>query len=460
MIVKTSKGFQVIGEDGKPLSKDNLTKEQAEKRLKEIEKFKHMKKKNLQELLSGERVEMKEVEILNNFPNTHGLEFTEEDLKSFVSDTNEVIKNGWIKPNIKVSHSDQQLLLKEMFGLDNADMYEELPNLGLLENLKLKKDSNGMKITADFNNIPISMKEKIFSGKLFTSLSPELVKNWRNTGRKIIRAVALSNIPSMKHVMDVPMSQGLGYRGNFNIEYGGLDMSGENDVQTNLTQEAVENLLDEKLQKNNEGLIAKLSESVKGFFKPSDSSPQIVNGNPDNNREQMVSLSEVQSMINRATEESNKQINDLKLQLLEKDKGVTRLSEDVKRQKLESKKAQANAICKQAKMDGVPPIVVSLLKPVLMSEQGEQVIKFSEEITNETTGTKETVDVEKPISSFVEDLFKIYPNKVNMSEVSKTFLSSSSMDEEKRMATRVKELMAEGKSKHEALMLAGAEIRR
>ncbi len=45
MIRKTKKGYQVVSEEGKPLSKDNLTKPQAEKRLKEVEAFEHMHKK-------------------------------------------------------------------------------------------------------------------------------------------------------------------------------------------------------------------------------------------------------------------------------------------------------------------------------------------------------------------------------------------------------------------------------
>lgn len=43
MIVKTSRGYQVKSEDGKKnLSKDNLTKAQAEKRLAQVEHFKKM----------------------------------------------------------------------------------------------------------------------------------------------------------------------------------------------------------------------------------------------------------------------------------------------------------------------------------------------------------------------------------------------------------------------------------
>lgn len=40
MIVKTKQGYQVRSESGKPLSKPNLTKSQAKRRLSQIEYFK------------------------------------------------------------------------------------------------------------------------------------------------------------------------------------------------------------------------------------------------------------------------------------------------------------------------------------------------------------------------------------------------------------------------------------
>jgi len=43
MIKKTSKGYEVTSEKGKPLSKKNLSKKQAEKRLRQVEYFKHKK---------------------------------------------------------------------------------------------------------------------------------------------------------------------------------------------------------------------------------------------------------------------------------------------------------------------------------------------------------------------------------------------------------------------------------
>ena len=44
MITKTKKGYQVKSESGKNLSKPNLTKEQAQKRLRAVEYFKSKKK--------------------------------------------------------------------------------------------------------------------------------------------------------------------------------------------------------------------------------------------------------------------------------------------------------------------------------------------------------------------------------------------------------------------------------
>ena len=44
MITKTPQGYQVTSEQGKPLSKPNLTKQQAEKRLRQVEYLKNKEK--------------------------------------------------------------------------------------------------------------------------------------------------------------------------------------------------------------------------------------------------------------------------------------------------------------------------------------------------------------------------------------------------------------------------------
>jgi len=43
MITKTKKGYQVVSEKGKPLSKPDLSRQQAQKRLKQVEYFKNKK---------------------------------------------------------------------------------------------------------------------------------------------------------------------------------------------------------------------------------------------------------------------------------------------------------------------------------------------------------------------------------------------------------------------------------
>jgi len=43
VIRKTKHGYQVLSEAGKPLSADDLTKEDAQKRLAQVEMFKSMK---------------------------------------------------------------------------------------------------------------------------------------------------------------------------------------------------------------------------------------------------------------------------------------------------------------------------------------------------------------------------------------------------------------------------------
>ena len=47
MIVKTKQGHQVLSEKGKPLSKPNLTLEEAKQRLREVEYYKKKKWYNI-----------------------------------------------------------------------------------------------------------------------------------------------------------------------------------------------------------------------------------------------------------------------------------------------------------------------------------------------------------------------------------------------------------------------------
>ena len=214
----------------------------------------------------------------------------------------------------------------------------------------------------------------------------------------------------------------------------------------------LETSIDAKLEKNNEGLLTRFSEMISKISGKKKEEPV-------QNSENVISLSDAQAMNDALNAKFEKQMNELKLQLIAKDKSVVQLSEDVKKQKLASKAAQADAICKEAAMDGVPQYVINLFKPVLLSEQGDQTIKLSENVTK-SNGDIEVIEAEKPINSIIQDLFKNFPNKVNMSEISKTFLSAPSADEDKLINDRAKELHTQGKSMHEALMLAGSEIRK
>jgi len=406
-----------------------------------------MNKELIQDLLSGDYTEIKDVEVLNNYENTYGLNFSEQDLEDYAKNTNEIIAKGLLKPNIKISHSDQQVILRELYNMADVDIWEELPNMGLLTNFRRV----GKKVIADIGQIPKKLKEVIFGGRLFTSLSPELVRNWRETGKNIIRAVALSNIPSMKHIVDVPMSQGFGYRGSLVIEDDGGKIMDPKEMT-----EKVESIIDTKLEKNNEGLLTKFSDMVGKLIKGKGKEDPIV---IKPNKENMISLSEVQEMMDEQAKQFGTQLNELKIQLVSKEKSITNLSDNFKKNTLKTKKAEADALCKEASLNGIPPVIIELFRPVLMSEQSDQVIKFSEEVTKEDGG-KTMVEIEKPFGTFIQDLFKIYPNKVNMSEISKTYLSAPSEDEEKLISARTKDLIAQGKTMHEALTIAGAEIRK
>lgn len=53
MIRKTKNGYQVLSEKGKPLSKDDLTEDEADARLKQVERFK--KARNVLKLFAGKK---------------------------------------------------------------------------------------------------------------------------------------------------------------------------------------------------------------------------------------------------------------------------------------------------------------------------------------------------------------------------------------------------------------------
>lgn len=392
----------------------------------------------IKDIMNGEYSEILGLEVLNNFPNSYGLEFTDKELEEYATNTNKIMEEGLLSPNLKISHSDQQLILKELFSMTDADAWEELPNLGLLENFR----KEGKRVLADVKKIPSKLKDLIFGGKLFTSLSPELVLNWRETGKNIIRAVSLTNIPSMKHVTDVHMSEGLCYRGSLTFQKDGGTNMGDTTVD-------VAKIIDETLEKKTEGIVAKFSESIAKFFKKEEE-PVV----DKNKGEKMISLSEVQAMIDKANSDNNAKINELNLKLIEKDEKQKMLSEDVAKQKATSRKETVEAICEKARLDGVPPVMINKLKPILLSDIGEKTIKFS----NMVDGKQ--VEAEDSLTNIIKDVFKNYPDKVKLNEISEHRLSDPTDEKAKmeKVEKRAAELQAQGKDRHTALSMAGVEI--
>lgn len=390
---------------------------------------------DMKELFNGEYSEIEKIEILNTFPNSHKINFTKEDLDEIVSMYEEFGDTD--APNVKISHSDQQLLMRELFSIKDVPYAEELPNLGYLRNFRREGES----IYADAFNIPSVLKDSIFGGKLFKTISPEIIRNYKGTGRKYIKAISLTNNPSLKHISDVHMSEALGYGGNFSIE---------GDITMDLDQ-TKDQVVSEDVQLSDK-TVNSLFEKFADFFsrkkKEEITEPTPVVTEPFKDAPQMVSLSEMQSMKDAFM----KEVNELKLKLVEKEKEQTNFSDQIKKIHQDARTTEAETIHKKALLDGIPKIVADFFKPILMSEIGEQTILLSEEVDGEI------VEAQKPLKNMVVDFFKIYPNKVNFTEVTRTDFSAPSDDKNKQINARVKELEGEGYSRHDALIKAGQEI--
>ena len=390
---------------------------------------------DIKELFSGGYESVKGIEILNQFPNTHKLKFDDNSFDEFIKNFSDL--KGKMQPNLAISHSDQQIILKELFEIENVELGEELPNLGFVERLYRE----GKSLFADIGKVPKKLKEILFGGRLFKSISPELVYNWRDTGKKVITSLRLTNNPSQKHIYDVHMgeaSRGGAPRYDGKIIFdGGQDMADETK--------------DVKIETEDKGAISKLSEKINSFIdsfkkekKDEEQKTIKIEGG-----EETIPLSE----FNKFKDSVESVMNELKLKLMEKDKNEKHFSEQITTIRNNSRLEKADAICKQALLDGVPPIIIEQLKPVLLSETGEKTVKFSAVIDGEK------VEAEKTLTQIVKDVFKHYPSKVDFSEHTKVELSSPSDDDMKKINARTKELMSEGMSKHEALMEAGIEIR-
>lgn len=389
----------------------------------------------MNEIFSGEFGSIKGIEIFNNFPNSHDIKFEDKDLDQMVSNFQKFKEK--FQPNVKISHTDQQLILKELFKTENIELGEELPCLGFIKNIRRE----GQALFADIERIPKALM-KVFGG-MFKSISPEILMNFRNTGQKFIKAIVLTNNPSLRHIENVHMSEALRYGGDFKILRGD-SMSAEDEKNKNVTNEE----LDKKL----ESLTETFSEKIKGFF--SKKTEEKDKNKIDDN--QVVSMSEFIAM----KEEMAKGvilINELSNKLIDKDKSQKNFDEQLKSIRDDARSKSAESICLTAQTKGVPTAVVDYFKPILMSELTETTVKLSEVIDGKT------VEAEKKLSSFIEGFFEMYPSKIK-GDLSKTSLSElgDSDDEDKQFEEITKlseEYQKTGMSEQASLEKAGRKVR-
>lgn len=367
---------------------------------------------DVEKILNSDYVELDGVEILNTYPNSHGIKFEKKDLLEIKNNYEMLKEQGQLLPIVKVSHSDQQVLLKKLFGVDDIDSYEEMPLLGVVEDLKISEDGKSLK--AKIGRIPAMFKD-VF-GKMFKAISPEIVFNWRGTGQKVLRAVALTNMPSQKHIVDVAMSEGLIC----------------DDII--IINEEVETMNDNANKINDETIVEKLAEKIGQLFKKEEKQETIT-----------MSTADFESI--------KAEINELKKKLIEKEEAQKNFSAYLDKVKREAIEEKANALCDKALHDGVPKVVIDKLRPLLLSDIGEHTIKMSQEVDGQP--------IETDISVFdvVKDLLENYPaGKVDFSDKTITELTAPSDDKNKLIKMRAQEYMKQGMSEFDALMKAGQEI--
>lgn len=388
---------------------------------------------DLLDVLEGETVDVENIEILNQFQNSHNIKFTDKDFDEIIEVFNE--NKETFSPHLKLSHSDHQKILKEIFKLKDLEHGEEIPGLGFVKRLH----KSGKKLLADFEKIPKVLHETLFSGKFFRSVSPEILRNFRDTGKMALRAVALLNNPSQKHIQDVHMGEALTFDGNFQF----IDLEEKN----------MEPKQDDKPKDSSSKLsekLDKLGEIVKGLVKPKASSDDPV-------KLQEQRINDLESKLEQATSLVEQQA---KL-ISQGNSEVTKLQEKQATIQLNARKAQADAICKKAIMDGVPPIVVETMKPLLFQEVSEQQLNFSEMVKDKESGEMIENKFDQSVSEVVQNMFDKFPNKIDFKEQTKTTLNQPGKDDEGdkilELAEKIKKANPE-MTKFDALKQAGLEM--
>jgi chaperonin cofactor prefoldin len=345
----------------------------------------------------GDMTEIKGVEILNSYYNTKGFEANPKVFDELIENFSET--KNLREPGVKISHSEQQTILKSLLGRE-VELGEELPSLGVIDRLY----HDGKSLFADIKNVPSKLKN-VF-GEMYRFISPEISKNFRGTGKKLLTAIALTNNPSQKHIAHVHLT-------DEGCAFSGIILS-EEDAMSEINENAVESI------------VEKVSAKISGLFK----------------KDEPVALSDNTEII----AEMKKEIETLKAKIGEKESDQESLSEKLLKMAEETRAKTAEAIGREAIAEGVPPVVVNALKPLLMSEAVESTVKLSE---GETT-----------VSQLIQDVFKNYPNKVKLSDSSHTSIQEPGDDVKLSEIEKKKtEYMQSGMTEYDALVKAGIEIK-
>ena len=392
---------------------------------------------DIKELFGDDYSDVQGIEILNQYPNTHDIEFTDEDFQTII-DNFEKFKATDV-PGVKLSHSDQQLILQEVFKLKGVQLGEELPAAGIIENIYQK----GKSLYADVKNIPTVIKEALFSGKLYRYISPEIILNYRGEHGKFLKNIALTNNPSLKHIAGVHLSEGLGY--------GGISIVNEVSRMSDKKVDGVKDVKDPKVpstdvkfsEETQDSFANKLMDRLKDKF------------SKDEKETGSLSMAEVEGIVEKALSKQNVELNALKIKLLDKAEEQKNFGEKLRKVEEDARVEKVEAICKSATMDGVPAVVVNSLKPVLLSEKAEGLITMSEVVD------EKVVTAEKSITQFIQDLFKNYPDKVDFQERTRTTLLEPGKEEEKKFSdieARAEKYIEQGLTAHNAWTRAGEEV--
>lgn len=367
-------------------------------------------------------VDVEGIEIFNLYPNTHGIEFTEKHIDEILANFERF--KGQHSPAVKLSHSEQQEILKQVLKMNEIPVGEEIPAPGIVKRLYRK----GQSIYADITRVPKALKDILFSGDYYRYISAEIIPNLQNKYGTFLKHIALTNNPSMVHIGNVHLSGGL--------HYGGCNIAQEADMPE-------DKKLEDVLKEHESGLMAKFSEMIKGAFKKPES-------------DKVLTMSEVEGMISNALEKQGKELNDLKASLISKDQELKLFTEMMGKRFESEREERVNTFCEQAINSGIPMPIINRIRPILMSEVAEKTVKFSD-----TVDGKE-VSADFKVAKILTDLINDWPGRVNFSEVTRTQLGERGVSETIMMSEiekKAAEYVKGGMPEHEALMKARREVK-